>query len=99
MREEARIALHLIMEYESEASHAASWLVDPEFIIWARVLRRGKAPDEVADVLAWLDEEAGGWWCWNENADGGPEFVPIDEWEQRFTKSPYAKKKASNRCV
>lgn len=60
MREEARIALRLIMEYESEESYTAGWLVDLEFILWARVLRRGNSPDEVADVLAWLAEEAGG---------------------------------------
>ncbi len=34
MREEARIALRLIMEYESEEAYAAGWLTDLEFILW-----------------------------------------------------------------
>ncbi|MBA2409382.1 MAG: hypothetical protein H0V62_06310 [Gammaproteobacteria bacterium] len=91
MREEARIALRLIMEYESEEAYAAGWLTDLEFILWARVLKRDKSNDEVADVLAWLAEEAGGWWCWSENADEGRDFVPLDRWSRRFAASQGAK--------
>jgi len=54
-------------------------------------LKRDKSNDEVADVLAWLAEEAGGWWCWSENADEGRDFVPLDRWSRRFAASQGAK--------
>ncbi|MGH8503641.1 MAG: hypothetical protein ACREVE_14435 [Gammaproteobacteria bacterium] len=89
MSKEAKIALRLVMEYESEEAYAAGWLIDLEFILWARVLARDKSDDEVANALAWLAEEAGGWWCWKENE--GLEFVPLDRWTGRFSQSRWAK--------
>ena len=91
MRQEAKIARRLIMEYESKEAYAAGWLTDLEFILWARVLNRDKSPDEVADALAWLDVEAGGWWCWNDNADDGCGFVVLYRWKQCFSESRWAK--------
>jgi hypothetical protein len=59
MKEEAKLVLRLVMEYESEESFAAGWRCDLEFILWERVLACDKSLDELANVLAWLAQEAG----------------------------------------
>ncbi len=92
MRVEGRIALRLVMEYESEEAYAAAWLTDLEFIFWARVLERDESDDEFADALAWLAEEADGCWCWNADTGDRCEFVALDRWKRSFSESRWVKK-------
>lgn len=49
----------------------------------ATVPERPGAGKSDADTLAWLAEQADGWWCWSTEKRG-PSFVGMDEWLQRY---------------
>ncbi|MBI5016885.1 MAG: hypothetical protein HZB55_15550 [Deltaproteobacteria bacterium] len=98
MADEAKRALRVYMEQLSEDLWCAGWLTGLEFDLWTWVERRRAGlglPEEGrtfgppvdweldADTLAWLAEQASGWWRWPEEGPG-PVFVEREEWKERY---------------
>ena len=97
MTQEAQRALRVYMEQLSENLWCAGWLMGLEFDLWIWVERRraglgapeaqGFGPPKGweldADTLAWLADQAGGWWRWPEEGPG-PVFVGMEEWVARY---------------
>lgn len=57
--EPAAQALLGYMKWWSEEHYCAGWLIELQ-----NVLARADDP-----AFSWLVEQAGGWWCWPEDAD------------------------------
>jgi len=74
-------ALARAMSDYSEEMWCAGWLIDLEYILWARVLE-----GEQADIKA-LADAAGGWIVWDD-PDEGETFVPMAEWLEIYKKNP-----------
>lgn len=98
MSREAARALRVYMEKLSEDLWCAGWLIGLKHDLWTWVERRrasldlpggagGFGPPKEweldADALAWLAEQAGGWWRWPEEGPG-PVFVGMEEWRELY---------------
>ncbi len=83
MTKEARIAVRSYMEQISENLYCAGWFTGLEYMLWDWVLDTSKKDDEMASVLSWLANQAGGWWRWSKET-GEPCFVTMSEWKKLY---------------
>lgn len=89
IRRDPRYALRCLMSDLSEEATCASWHYDTEFALWelltgARTswMRLGKSDSRIIDLRR-LHEKTGGWYCFDEAADGGwgqKIFVDTQTW-------------------
>ncbi len=106
--EEARRALRVYMEQLSQDRWCAGWLIGLEYELWDQVecRRAGLGPprttgpfapppewDLDADTLAWLADQARGWWRWPDQGTG-PVFVEMGEWVEVYGEWKRSKEEA-----
>lgn len=92
------IALLRLMGYVSELAFCATWHTGFEYSLWSVVKHpvKDSSPDRTSligqeyldrnliEAIQLLSKSANGWWIWDDDAEWGHKFVPLDEWKQHY---------------